>query len=344
MSALARFTSFDARSGPSRLGATGGTTQADGSSVGIGRRGFTEAMHRVAPNGGCISFLVRCTGTDVLRRRARGRGLRLMLRTGVMALAAAALAAGGLEAATGLVGSRPAAADALGNAATGPRWTEIRRPLALYDLAGTDFSKLPGAYRARRREPDGAREDIMTFGGRPGDARAYLQVSLLRAGAEEPHGAGQTPDGLADGLARLAGARGLTATRVRPAAAMETRLGRFEAADLLLWDAGTSTPCLGFRGGGAALGIAGFACGAPGRPMGRAALACAIDRIDLVSAGDDAALRAVFVAAERRGGATCLGGPSLAAVAPPGHALGWLDPDGDLPPLRGLFAATNRQR
>lgn len=90
--------------------------------------------------------------------------------------------------------------------------------------------------------------------------------------------------------------------------------------------------------------MAGFACGAPGRPLGRAALACAVDRIDLVSAGDDAALRAVFVAAERRTGATCLGGPSLAAVGPGTRRLGWLDPDGALPPLRGLFEAVSRQR
>lgn len=277
----------------------------------------------------------------MLRRLARGRGLRLALRTGLMAAAAAGLAAGGLEAASRLLASRPASADTVGAPPAGPRWTEIRRPLALFDLAGTDLSKLPASYRARRSEPDGAREDVMTF-GRLGDDKPYLQVSLLRFGAERQ--GRDTGDGLADGLARLAAARGLTATRLRPAAAMDTRLGRFEAADLLLWDAGASTACLGFRGGGPVLGIAGFACGAPGRPMGRAALACAIDRIDLVSAGDDAALRAVFVAAERRGGATCLGGPSLAAVAPAGRALGWLDPDGELPPLRGLFAATIRQR
>ncbi|WP_237477868.1 hypothetical protein [Lichenibacterium dinghuense] len=306
MSALARFSSLDPRSGLARFG----TAQA---------------------------------GAGVLRRLARGRGLRLLARTGLMALAAALLVAGGLGAASGLLPGRPAAGAAMTAAGPAPRWAEIRRPLALYDLAGTEFSKLPSSYRARRREPDGAREDVMTF-GRLGDARPFLQVSLLRPGAGPSDDADGAADGLADGLARLAGTRGLTATRVRPAAPMDTRLGRFEAADLLLWDGGASTPCLGFRGGGAALRVAGFACGAPGRPMGRAALACAVDRIDLVSAGDDAALRAVFVAAEQRSGATCLGGPSMAAMGPGGRRLGWLDPDGDLPPLRGLFEAVSRRR
>ncbi len=290
--------------------------------------------HRPAPSG------VPAGRGGVLRRLAHGRGLRLVLRGGMMALAAAGLAAGGLAVAARLVSSHPASADALGSAAAGPRWTEIHHPLALYDLGGTDLSKLPSVLRARRREPDGAREDVLTF-GRLGDTGAYLQLSLLRAGTVTADGA---DDDLADGLARLAGARGLTATRIRPAAPTDTRLGRFETADLLLWDGGTSTPCLGFRDGGTVLRVSGFACGAPGRPMGRAALACAIDRIDLVSAGDDDALRALFVAAERRSGATCLGGPALAATGRTTRSLGWLDPDGAMPPLRGLFAVANRQR
>jgi hypothetical protein len=260
-----------------------------------------------------------------------------------MVLAAAGVAAAGLAAAAGLVASHPASADAPGSAVPGPIWTEIHHPLAFYDLTGTDLSKLPSVLRARRREPDGAREDVMTF-GRLGAAGAYLQLSLLRAGQALPDGRQDAEDGLADGLARLASAQNRTATRIRPAAPMDTRLGRFETADLLLWDGGTATPCLGFRSGGAVLQVSGFACGAPGRPMGRAALACAIDRIDLVSAGDDDALRAFFVAAERRSGGTCLGERDIAAVRRPGRGLGWLDPDGEMPPLRGLFAVMNRQR
>lgn len=303
MSALARFTSFDARRGSAHPG----------------------------------------TGRPAALRRGR----RPVFRFCLVALAATGAAAGALASAAALLAARPASADAPMSGPAGAQWSEIRRPLALFDLAGTEFSKLPSVHEARRRQPDGAREDVMTF-GRLGDAKPYLQVSLLRAG---PDGTGgDAGDGLADGLARLAAARGLTATRLHPAAGMDTRLGRFEAADLLLWGAAGPAPCLGFRGGGSVLRVSGFACGAPGHPMGRSALACAVDRIDLVSAGDDAALRAVFVAAERRDGATCLGGPSPAASlggkAWGGKARGpgWLDPDGELPPLRGLFVATNRQR
>ncbi len=280
-----------------------------------------------------------------LRRLAQVRGLRLALRAGLMALAAAGLVAGGLEAAADLLALGRPAGQALATGAVS--WSDINRPIALYDLAGTEFGKLPLGYRARRRRPDGAREDVLTF-GTLGTAKPYLQLSLLRAGPDAPGDGGQDglADGLADALARLAGLRGLTATRIRDAAPVDTRFGRIEAADLLLWQGGTATPCLGFRGGasdGGVLRVAGFACGAPGRPVGRAALACAVDRIDLVSAGDDAALRAVFVAAARRSGSACLGALAAGSLGRAGR-LGWLDPGADMPPLRGLFAATARQR
>ena len=307
------------------------------------------------------------------RRLARGRSLRLLLRTGLMAVAAAGLVAAGLWIATAFLTSRsPSEASASSSAVS--RWVGIRHPIAIYDLTGSDFSKLPATYLARNHEPDGAREDVLTF-GRLGDAGSFLQVSLLRTGmtneagrdgAEQDRlpanhradtgpavvnavsapGAQSDRDGaLADALAQLAGNRGLTATRIRPAAPVETRLGTVEAADLLLWTDGTAVPCLGFRGnaeGAPVLQIGGFACGAPGRPLGRAALACALDRIDLLSAGDDAALRAFFVAAQRRGGSTCLGATPSPIFG--SHRRGWLDPDAALPPLRGLFEVAVRQR
>lgn len=290
-----------------------------------------------------------------------------------MALAAAGLVAAALGVASGLLAARR-------SSTTGPfiatesRWVEIRRPMALYDLSGSDFAKLPTTYLARNHEPDGAREDVLTF-GRLGDTGPFLQLSLRRTGVEDetggmtveqdptstprsvgpptppmaaPQESGAPPArnvALADALAQLAGDRGFTATRIRPAAPVDTRLGPVEAADLLLWTGGTAVPCLGFEGRADAatvLQIGGFACGAPGRPLGRAALACALDRIDLVSAGDDAALRALFVAAQRRGVSTCSGGtPSPLAG---GRRLGWLDPDAALPKLRGLFEVAVHQR
>ena len=286
-----------------------------------------------------------------LRRLARWRRSSLLLRMGIMVLAAVGLAAGGLEAAIALVAAPEPAQQA---SASSRNWTEINHPIAVYDLAGTEFAKLPLVYRARRHRPDGAREDVLTFGSL-GAAKPYLLLSLLRrhTAAERDGSAG-----LADDLAGLAGARHATLSRIQAAAPAETRFGTVEAAELLLWDAGSATPCLGFRGpaGAGVLRIAGFACGSPGRPLGRAALGCVIDRIDLLSARDDAPLRAVFVAAERRAGPACGGGTSGQALTSTdlagasgllvmaGHRATSIDPASDMPPLRGAISAGFRQR
>lgn len=286
-----------------------------------------------------------------LRRLARWRRSSLLLRMGIMVLAAVGLAAGGLEAAIALVAAPEPAQQA---SASSRNWTEINHPIAVYDLAGTEFAKLPLVYRARRHRPDGAREDVLTFGSL-GAAKPYLLLSLLRRRtAAEREGSA----GLADDLAGLAGARHATLSRIQAAAPAETRFGTVEAAELLLWDAGSATPCLGFRGpaGAGVLRIAGFACGSPGRPLGRAALGCVIDRIDLLSARDDAPLRAVFVAAERRAGPACGGGTSGQALTSTdlagasgllvmaGHRATSIDPASDMPPLRGAISAGFRQR
>jgi len=287
----------------------------------------------------------------ILRRLARSCTFGPLLSTGIMVLTAVVLTAGGLEAAIAFVAARGPAEQA---SATSPSrdWAEINRPIAVYDLAGTEFAKLPLVYRARRHRPNGAREDVLTFGS-PGTAKPYLQLSLLRRRAAAER---ETAPGFADDLAGLARDRHATLSRIQAAAPAETRFGTIEAADLLLWEAGSATPCLGFRGppGPGVLRIAGFACGSPDRPLGRATLACAIDRLDLLSARDDGPLRAVFVAAERRAGSACGGGSqALNATDLPGASgllplasrrAAWLDPDNDIPRLRGPIPVGSRQR
>ena len=280
--------------------------------------------------------------TNVLRRLAQGRRRGAALRAGMMALAAAGIVVGGLEAAAMLLASGAPNGSAVSVAASPAPWTKIVRPIALFDLTGTEFAKLPASYRARRSLADDAREDVLTF-GTLGTPKPFLQLSLLRVGSD---GVDEAEE-LADGLARLAGLRGLTAARVRPGTSVDTRFGRFGTADLLLWDRGDATPCLGFRGpaeAGSVVRIAGFACGAPDRAVGRAALACALDRIDLLSAGEDDALRAVFVAAERRGGSACPASPALAssnALMAADQRHNWLDRGGNPPPFRGALFDVN---
>jgi hypothetical protein len=111
-------------------------------------------------------------------------------------------------------------------------------------------------------------------------------------------------------MARRAAPAGLAVARMGQPTALPTRLGRFEVADFTLAAhaeaSGPSTHCLGFRLAGAKmLQIGGFACGAPGQPVSGQRLACTLDRIDLIAAGDDTEMRAFFTGAAIGPGLAC---------------------------------------
>ena len=137
-----------------------------------------------------------------------------------------------------------------------------------------------------------------------------LRLALVR---------GATPDarpGLDEGLSRLATRHGFVPTLGTRRGALTTRFGRFETATLRV--PGRSAACDGFHLALAApaLAIDGVACGTV-----RGDLACLIDRLDLVSAGEDSALVDLFVAAELRRNPACSGmrlGPDVVHAA-------WLD-------------------
>ena len=302
---------------------------------------------------GSRSLPVGSDGAEhLLRRMVQGRGLRLTARVGAMALAAAVLIAGALNLATVLAAPPHELLRSFATETPAQGWTEINHPIALYDLSGTEFAKLPRTARARRHQPDGAREDMLTFGA-PGSAKPFLRLSVLRttghlAAAQDVTGSDRA-EPLADDLARLADAGDESVTALHGEAAISTRLGIMTVADLRLRDDGVPTPCLGFRGfpgGSDGLRILGFACGVAGKPIERAALACMIDRIDLLSAGDDRRLRAIFVAAERESASSCSDGrvrSSGGLMTALGAHSTWLDRDADLPPLRGLLEASNNR-
>ncbi len=285
-----------------------------------------------------------------MRRMAQGRGLRLMASVGAMALAAAVLIAGALNLATMLAAPQHQALQSFATEAQPQAWTEIKRPIALYDLSGTEFAKLPRNAFARRHQPDGAREDMLTFGAL-GLQKPFLRLSLLRTGhdgaPQNTFGFDSTAEPLADDLARLAGSGSESLTELHGETAIPTRLGIMTVADLRLSDDGAPMPCLGFRGfpgGNDGLRVLGFACGTAGKPIGRSALACTIDRIDLLSAGDDRRLRSIFVAAERETTSACAEGRIRSAgglMTAVGARSTWLDRDADLPPFRGILEASS---
>ena len=101
--------------------------------------------------------------------------------------------------------------------------------------------------------------------------------------------------------ARRAAEAGFAVTRSSVPVPMATKFGPAETADILLSADGSEHACVAWRiiGEDAQLRLAGWQCGAAGKAIDRLTLACALDRLDLVGAGDDPALKAYFSRAER---------------------------------------------
>jgi hypothetical protein len=183
-------------------------------------------------------------------------------------------------------------------------WVEIVKPLRLFALAAPDWGRGPTSYTAQRHRDGGGRRDNLTF-GTFGTDQPWLHLTLYRLGADVAVVAPFFVD-----MARRAAPAGLAVARMGQPAPLPTRFGTFEVADFTLAGqagaAGSSTQCLGFRlRGGKILQIGGFACGAPGQPVSRQRLACTLDRIDLISAGDDTELRGFFTGAPIGPGPAC---------------------------------------
>jgi hypothetical protein len=197
--------------------------------------------------------------------------------------------------------NRPAAAPHI----VKPAWAEIQKPFRLFALNAPEWGRESG-YAAERHREGGGRRDHLTFGAFGAD-RPWLDLTLYRVGSEAADPAPFFVD-----VTRRAAPAGLAVARMGQPKALSTRFGVFEVADFTLAPprgaSGPSTRCVGFRLADAKiLQIGGFACGAPGKPIEPTHLACTLERIDLVSAGDDKQLRGFFTGAPSEPGAACRG-------------------------------------
>ena len=182
-------------------------------------------------------------------------------------------------------------------------WIDIAKPFPLFDLSAPSLGPVPPLYAARRHAAGGGREDVMTF-GQFGGPKRFLRFSLYRHGTEETANPAYFVD-----MARRASASGLGVTEADLPQALPTRFGAFESAPLeLSGPAGVKRRnCRGFRLDveAPALTMGGLMCGAGDEKISAADLACVIDRLDLLSAGQDRALADFFGAAARRNNRTC---------------------------------------
>ncbi len=184
-------------------------------------------------------------------------------------------------------------------------WIEIANPVELFTIAAPELVKKAKIYTARQHRTGGGRQDILVAGDLNG-AGPVLRLVIYHVGKEAAAPAAFFVD-----LARRAAETGRAITFAAQPTALSTRLGVFEAADLILTQTGSAdAPCLGFRlAYTASLRLTGFACGGKSETATtlapKAKLSCLLDSLELAPQVDDKDLVAFFAARELNDDTAC---------------------------------------
>ena len=255
-------------------------------------------------NHAVSAIFLRWLGDDALRAsiRAAGRelgavGIRLVAYTGALA----ALALVGVK----LMPDVQQLTQSVKSPK--PQWVAIERPHPAFAVA---FHDLPNtSYRAQRDPSGGGRKDTLVLDG----GGRTAQVEIYRPGSEIT--AFAAPE--ADVRSRITEVG--TVEDIEAAPVLETRFGDVTLLDFTMVEGERRRGCLGFVRSvqEPLLQISGFVCNAGPGMVGRTTLACALDKLTLLSAGTDAKLAHFFAQAERKGSYCVLKRVRPAASRPP---------------------------
>ena len=175
-------------------------------------------------------------------------------------------------------------------------WIEIERPFPAFALSIPEATDVPAHYAIRRHGEGGGRKDIISLGQADGVA-PYLQVEIYRPGVEQPRFADPKAE-IMSGAAALG--------PIEAASASETLPSKFGALSIVPFTASkvVARKCLGFVRAydDPRMQLSGWFC--QGTKFGgnefieRSTLACALDRLTLLSAGSEPKVGALFAQAE----------------------------------------------
>jgi len=184
-----------------------------------------------------------------------------------------------------------------------PQWIEVERPHPAFELILPEPGGSPTHYAILRREADDARKDILTWGEATwgelsrGEAKAggiYANVEIYRPGGAGEH----FIDAASEIAARIVG---LAITDdVKPAGVLDSKFGPVALVDFAIAGQARQRRCLGFARAftDPSLQLAGWYCNTGDEAVSRATLACAIDRLTVLSAGGDGKVAELFARAE----------------------------------------------
>ena len=190
-----------------------------------------------------------------------------------------------------------------------PGWSRASRSRPAFAVSSPDLFEKSEAYDIFRH-PEGGRKDVFHWG--PPDQKPAAELEIYRPGGEF----NPSPALLeADIAARMDGGGG---RELELAGVVDSKFGPLTLLRLT-HDPGGAKSCLGFlkRLGDAALQISGWSCQGSGLPARRTAIGCMLNRLTLLSAGNEPKLAELFARAElKRGG--------CAPAAAPAVSMDWL--------------------
>jgi hypothetical protein len=190
-----------------------------------------------------------------------------------------------------------------------PQWIEIERPRPAFEGLIPELGGGATRYAILRRDGDGARKDVLSWGEAAGSG-PYAVIEIYRAGSRGE----RFIDAASEVAARLVDF-GVT-DDVRAAGTIESKFGAVPLVDFAIATAGRERRCLGLARAfdQPQVQIAGWYCSAGGEVVNRSSLACALDRLSIISAGGDGKLGELFAAAELRRNFCGQRSPILAAT------------------------------
>ncbi|HEX3937603.1 MAG TPA: hypothetical protein VHX43_08860 [Xanthobacteraceae bacterium] len=175
-------------------------------------------------------------------------------------------------------------------------WINVERPHPAFDMQMPELAAAGFNYAILRRGSDGARKDVLTW-GEPGAAGPYVMAEIYRPGGAGEH----FLDAPSEIAARIVD---FTVTDdVKPAGQIDSKFGPVSLVDFAIAMPGARNGprrCLGFTRpfDDPSLQISGWYCSAGTQPVDRATLACALDRLTILSAGGDPKVAGLFAHAE----------------------------------------------
>ena len=263
----------------------------------------------------------------VIRERAREARIQ------AEALAARELAL--LKMRPALLHPEPPSADEAPSQPARPKWVAIRKPFLMFALRNPERD-LGEAHAEVFVRGTGERRETMSWSG-PGAGVPAKQMPILHLSIERypPEGAELAPFFV--DLANRAAEFGLSIEKISPTDPFFSKFGQGEIADAQIAGDAGSFACLLFRHSEKiGFTLAGWACSTAQRPAQRGALACLVNRLDLVQSGQDHALPALFAEAERNRQHMSACDSARAS----GRKANWLAPEAPVPALKGPQRST----